>query len=267
MQIAAAFAGRDGDGAPGEGSSVASWRDHPWQLDRELRETRLALEQRIEKLEATVKPPESGSRFMKFVRWMGPALPTLIGSAVLLILGYMVKDSVDQSIRRQQLQMSFAKDAQEHLKVMATRETPITQVEQAAVSVATYGPSSTLLLVNEMRKGGNRAVGAEAGLQMVAIMDPEPVCRILERVLANRAKLLGWEEHMRLTRVLGVGDCREAAPMLRDHERAVAAAIAGNADDVKALVPNVPDSEQMEEWQAAIRNTLTLLRASRRKEG
>jgi hypothetical protein len=242
---------------------MASAQERPWQLRRDLEKTIRTLAGRVEKLEASAAKPEAPkSRLARFVAWMGPALPTLIGSIVLLILGYMVKDSVDQSIRRQQLQMSFAKDAQEQLKAMGTRETAITQVEQAAVLVATFGPSAVLPLVNELRHGGNRAIGAQAGLEVVAIMEPETVCPILRRLLSNPSKLFSSEGHRAIARVLAVGGCRDAIPLLRQHERLVAAAAEGKADGVeglKALVNNIPDAEQLETWRRALRDSLEVL--------
>jgi hypothetical protein len=233
------------------------------RLRRELAEMRRSLAGRIEALESGAQKARAKSPVGRAIAWMGPALPSMISSIVLLALGFMVKDSVDLAIRRQQLQMSFAKDAQEQLKLMAARDSAVTQVEQAAVLVASFGPSSVLPLVNELRHGGNRALGAETGLQLVAIMDPETVCPMLARVLANPARLLGWEEHMRIARVLGAGQCVKVLPLLRRHEAAIAEASAGKPEAARKLVRDAPDAEQLDTWRKSVAEVAALLAAEK----
>ena len=76
------------------------------RIELELERLRPSLHDRLEKLEkAADQPAKKG--LARVLAWMGPALPQLITSLVILFVGLKVKDSVDRVIKQQQLQLSY----------------------------------------------------------------------------------------------------------------------------------------------------------------
>ena len=148
------------------------------RLEAEYESLKPSLHQRLERLEKVFeKPPRKG--FARLIAWMGPALPQLIGSAVILVLAFWVKDSVDLAIKQQQLHLSFVAEMKEQLEAMAKEDATLAEIERAAVLVAVFGQPAIMPLMNELRYGGNRAIGAETGLRSLAFMNQDAVCELM----------------------------------------------------------------------------------------
>jgi hypothetical protein len=190
-----------------------------WKLARELAQLRQTLERRVATLEgaAGLRPGRLG----RFAAFMGPALPQFITGLIVLVVGFALKDSVDLAIRQQQLQLSFVTSMKAGLDEMARERAPLASVEQAAVVLASFGRPAILPLINELRQGGNRTIGAEAGLATLALTEPEEVCRLVLRSLARSSQLFDAEGYGAAVRILVAGDCSRALDTLAAHaERA-----------------------------------------------
>lgn len=234
------------------------------RIEAELERLKPSLSERLEKLEklAAEKPAGGWSRFFK---WLGSALPTLLASAVMLFLGYWIKDSVDIAIKQQTLQLSYVKEMKEQLLAMANKDAAVEEVERAAVLVAGFGTPAVLPLMNELRYGGNRALGAESGLRSLAFMQPESVCPVVLRVLQSPARPLGWEGHAAAARTLAAGNCMDALPILKLHEAQLRPAENGTRVDVSALVADTPDLSQQKEWLKSLKSSVARLEASSKR--
>lgn len=182
----------------------------------EIELLRRSLVPRIDRLEAAARPAEAPKAWpARLVGWMGSALPQLIGSAVMLVLGFMVKDSVDFAIRQQQLQLSYLAQMKAELVEMAKTGAAAEDIERSAMLLAAFGRPAAMPLINELRYGGNRAVGAEAGLRALAFADPDSVCRLLLRAMESAAVGFDAESHAGAVRLLVASECTRALPMLR----------------------------------------------------
>ncbi len=234
------------------------------RLEAALDQLKPSLHDRLEKLEkVSEKPAKKGAA--RLVAWMGPALPQLIGSAVMLVIAFWVKDSVDLAIKQQQLQLSYVKEMNEQLVAMATTDAALADVERAAVLVAAFGQPAVMPLMNELRYGGNRALGAEAGLRSLAFMNPDTVCGLVPRVAGSPAKMLGWEGQMVSARILAAGSCASALKILREQERLVSEVRAGRAkpETLSAIVNDVPSVTQQKEWLKSLEESIAILSALR----
>ena len=232
------------------------------RIELELERLRPSLHDRLEKLEkAADQPAKKG--LARVLAWMGPALPQLITSLVILFVGLKVKDSVDLAIKQQQLQLSYVKEMKEQLVAMAATDAGLDAVERAAVLVAAFGQPAVMPLMNELRYGGNRALGAEAGLRSLAFMSPDAVCQIVPRVVASPARMLGWEGQMVAARVLAAADCAKALPLLREQERLLTDARAGKADSLSPIVNEVPSVTQQKEWLRSLQESIAILSGAR----
>lgn len=216
---------------------------------------RLQIHARLSRLEQSAdKPPSRG-----FVGWMGQALPQLITGVVLLVVGFWIKDSVDLAVKQQQLQLSYVKEMKDQLDAMAKKDADLQDVQRAAVLIATFGQPAVLPLMNEVRQGGNRTLGAEVGLRSLALMHPESVCDVVLRVVSNRARVLDWEAQMVSSRILAAAGCAKALPVLRKHKQALRAARDGKEDALSAIVREPPTLQQQKIWTESLEESIAIL--------
>lgn len=233
-----------------------------WQLGYE----RGQLLRRIERLEdqrlVANEPTSTGNRFLK---WMGPALPSLISSAALLLFGYLVKDSVDLAIRQQQLQLSYVKEMQPLLQQLGHTgegEVSLAGKEQIAILVAGFGESAVMPLANELRYAGNRLQSAEAGLRTLALTHSDAICRLLPPILGSAPPFLGWQGHQSASRILAAAQCVEAIALLQKHANVIKTPGAAGEAAVRNLVIDQPDVKNIKDWGSSIRASLAVLTAT-----
>jgi hypothetical protein len=230
------------------------------RLEAEYETLKPSLSQRLERLESVIeKPPRKW--FARLIAWLGPALPQLIGSAVLLILAFWVKDSVDLAIKQQQLQLSYVGEMKAQLETMAKEDATVAQIERAAVLIAAFGQPAIMPLMNELRYGGNRAIGAETGLRSLAFMNRDAVCELIPRIIKSPTRLLNWEGQMVSARIVAAGNCTSALASLQEQQILLKDAVNGNEEGLKKIVEIVPAVRQRKLWLASLQEAIRILSA------
>lgn len=231
-------------------------------VEAQLEQLKPSLSARITALEeaSTARVVEPRSAGARFLAWMGSEAPKLVAAAVMLFLTWGIKDSVDQAVSRQQLQLSFTKEMQAQLEKMADPNASKTDIERAALLMAAYGEPAVLPLLDELRYGDLRANGAEAGLRYLALVDPQGLCRVLPRVLTNRTRQFGWNTHLRVIRLIGESGCKDAGADLRRYRDA----LQGARDEAASAafferVADSPKADQVEQLDQALRRSLRLV--------
>lgn len=184
-------------------------------------------------------PPPPAPLPRRFIAWMGGELPKLVGAAVLLVLGFALKDSVDLALKQRQLDLSYSKEMQSLLQKMA-EQTEMNQLQATAIVLASYGEAALPALLSELRNTGLRADAAEQGLIALALRDPEPVCAALPRVLKLKSRQYDWQIHQKVVRMLGEQDCRDAVKPLLRYRILVDEAANGRPARFEALVRQAP---------------------------
>ncbi|RQS65767.1 hypothetical protein DID96_25410 [Burkholderia sp. Bp8963] len=237
---------------------MPSVEDRVDRIESELERLQPSLIHRLETLEANAQARPT-SRLARFLTWMGPALPSLFGSIVLAVLGYFIKDSVDLALQRQTVQLSYAKEMQAQLDVMAKADADVDTSERAAVLLSLYGEHAITPLLYEMRYGGNRALGAEAGLRALALTDAPSVCRVLPSVIERPTKQFGWEVHMRVIRVLGAAYCTKAEPLLVEYRRLVLDARQGKSVAYFDRIADTPKDDQFQQLSDTLDQNIKIL--------
>lgn len=231
------------------------------RLEAEVERLRPSLHERLERLEkAAGKPPARG--VARLFAWMGPELPKFLGAAVLLLIVYWVKDSVDLAVKQQQLQLSYVKEMKAELEAMAKEKAGAADIERAAILVSAFGQPAVLPLLNELRFGGNRALGAQAGLRWLAFMHPGTVCETVERAMSSPAKVFAWEAQMLSAGILAAANCRGALPLLRDQARELAAVRQGQAKAMSTVAGDMPEVQLQKDWQQSLQQAIDLLTAA-----
>lgn len=224
------------------------------RLEEALETLRPSLHERLEKLEAAAEEKPKNP-FLRFIEWMGPALPQLITGAVILGIAFLAKDSVDLAIKRQQVQLSYAKEMNEQLNAMAAPDATLEEIKRAAVLIATFGQPSLMPLMNELRHGGNRALGAEDGLRSLAFMKADAVCDVVPKIVGNPARMLGWEGHMVAGRILAVAGCGNALELLVKHRQLIDA----GDKSIATIVYDTPVVLQKKEWKRSLDQSIAAL--------
>ncbi len=236
--------------------------DDRWcELRGELAALRSSLTERIEKLESP-SPKEPPSLRQRLLDLLAQALVPIISGAVILLLGYAVKDSVDQALRREQLHLSYVSQMQELLEKMRTPAVTREQAESAAIVLATFGPPAAAPLVNELQFEGVRALAAQSGLRTMALIAPEKACELLTRILTNRSRLYRWETHKRAIALLGDLECTQATATLEDYHRTYRKALGEDAyrslDELIARDSRL-DRDSMDQIGKTLDETLAIL--------
>jgi hypothetical protein len=218
------------------------------------------LEQRVDRLEAMVSahleqtaekvalsPNQAvgggaAAGFGSFIKWMGAEAPKFLAAAVLLVMGYYIKDSVDLSIKQRQLDLSYAKEMQGFLQKMADESADTAQLESTAIVLASYGKAALPSLLNEMRHSGMRADAAATAMSLLGIIDHEAVCQALPSVLRSRGRQYEWQVHLKAVHLLADNNCTEAVKPLKKYREIVVQANNGQNAAFKDIVLKLPNA-------------------------
>lgn len=241
---------------------MALIEDRIARLETEMGHLKPSLNERVERLEGVIKQEIPLSR--QVLEILGKYLLPIISSIVIIVLGYWLKDSVDQALARQQLQLSYATEMQELLEKMSAPGAPRSRIEAAALVLATFGAHAVVPLTNELQlEGSLRASAAESGLRAMALTESGQACRILDKVLTNRTRLYRWETHRRVIRLLGDLHCRDSIPALSDYRDLIAEA---DHDDAaleryrsNLRRDSVPERDSIHQIRSTLQRSLGLL--------
>jgi hypothetical protein len=233
------------------------------RLEAEVAALKPSLAERLEKLEqANAAVTEDGLKpwWQRLLGWLGDEGPKFVTAVVLLVLGYWIKDSVDEAIKHQQLQLDFTKQMQSQLEILGDPASDKEKLERAATLVATYGAPAILPLLNELRYEGLRASAAERGLALLALSDPDALCRVLPRVLTNRTGQFTWSTHLRVIRLIGESGCTKAAAGLAEYLTQVRTARTGaSTTPYFDLVVDRPTPDQFDQLESALNRSLLII--------
>lgn len=240
---------------------MPSTEEHLQQLQNELDSLKITFGERLGKLEETNKTPSSLRE--RLLDILAQALVPIISGVVILLLGFAFKDSVDQALQREQLNLSYAEKMQQLLMQLRASDASRESAEAAALTLSTFGAPAVPPLVNALQYEGVTALAAESGLRGLALTAPEAACRTLEKVLSNRTRLFRWETHLRAIRLLGDLDCRDSLPALRSYQTRLTVAKANDQFQSYAALlhpQSHPDPDNMAQLRATLAQSLALLK-------
>lgn len=224
------------------------------RVEFELDRLRPSLNERLVRVEQVLQsadkkePPAAKGGFIgtmkagakRFFAWMGAEMPKFLTAFILLLFGWGIKDSVDLSIKQRQLDLSYTKEMQGLLQTMGKPDADMTQLQSAAVVLASYGAPALPSLLSELSQGGLREDAAITGIRSLALTQPAPVCEALPRVLSNRGRQFDWQAQMKVVALLGENDCTNAIKSLTVYREAVADAAQGKTAAFEAVVEALP---------------------------
>jgi hypothetical protein len=166
-----------------------------------------AIEARLRKIEERLAEGSGKGA----LAWILDVLKTLLPSIVLAILGFALKDTVDQALRAREIQLAAVKEMETLIPDLQKTDLVRADAQAKAAQLAAYGRYSVPFFLNILEVGNqNAAVGAEDGLRMVARSEPQVVCAALQPVILNRTGLYRWQTHLSALEILGQASCTKA---------------------------------------------------------
>jgi hypothetical protein len=166
-----------------------------------------AVEERLKRIEQKLDAKADKGAWA----WILDVLKTLLPSIVLAVLGFALKDTVDQALREREIQLEAVKEMEKLVPDLQKIDLVRPDAQAKAAQLAAFGRYSVPFFVNILEVGNqNAAVGAEDGLRMVARSEPAAVCVALETVIQNRSGLYHWQTHLSALEILGQAGCTKA---------------------------------------------------------
>jgi hypothetical protein len=166
-----------------------------------------AVDTRLKKIEDGLKEKSGKAAWA----WILDILKTLLPSIVLAVLGFALKDSVDQALKEREIQLAAVKEMEALAPDLQKTDLAKPDALAKAAQLAAYGRYSVPFFVNVLEVGNEYAVaGAEDGLRMVARSEPHAVCEAMQRVIQNRTGLYQWQTQLSGLKILGQAGCTKA---------------------------------------------------------
>jgi hypothetical protein len=166
-----------------------------------------SIDARLKTVEGKLEKGNSKGAFA----WILDVLKTLLPSIVLAIVGFALKDSVDQALREREIQLAAVKEMETLVPDLQKTDLDRANAQAKAAQLAAYGRYSVPFFVNILEVGNQYAqTGAEDGLRMVARSEPDAVCTTLRTVIQNRTGLYQWQTHLSALKILGQAGCTNA---------------------------------------------------------
>jgi hypothetical protein len=180
-----------------------------------------AVEARLKKIEEKLDGKEERGA----LSWILDLLKTLLPSVVLALIGFALKDTVDQALREREIQLEAVKEMEKLAPDLQKNDLVRIDAQAKAAQLAAFGRYSVPFFVNILEVGNqNAALGAEDGLRMVARSEPETVCSTLQAVIRSRSGLYHWQTHLAALKILGQARCTEACKVVEDYRDTMATA-------------------------------------------
>ena len=173
-----------------------------------------AVEARLKKIEEKLDGgPGKGA-----LDWVLDVMKTLLPSIVLAVLGFALKDTVDQALRQREIQLEAVKEMEKLAPDLQKNELDRVDAQTKAAQLAAFGGYSVPFFVNILEVGSqNGSAGAEDGLRMVARSEPEAVCSAMQGVVRSRSGLYKWQTHLAALRILGQAGCTASCRTVADY--------------------------------------------------
>jgi hypothetical protein len=178
-----------------------------------------ALEARLKKIEEKL----DGKEAKGVLAWILDVLKTLLPSIVLALLGFALKDTVDQALREREIQLEAVKEMEKLAPDLQKTDLVRIDAQAKAAQLAAFGRYSVPFFVNILEVGNqNAALGAEDGLRMVARSEPETVCSTLQAVIRSKSGLYHWQTHLAALKIVGQAGCAQACRDVADYRDTMA---------------------------------------------
>jgi hypothetical protein len=140
---------------------------------------------------------------------LGVFMP-LIQALLLASVGYYLTDSVNQTLRERELELSNVKEMRESLVKIYSPGVDRAELTASALALTAFGRYAVAPLIIALESGANQNIAAEQSLRALGTSRPDLVCRPVTRIVENRSQGYSVEALLSAVRLARTLDCREA---------------------------------------------------------
>jgi len=142
-------------------------------------------------------------------------LSKLLLPLLLFWLVFTFKDSVQQALEYQRLEVESAGAIKKILTTLHQEEVNMDEAMGSALTLSAYGSAAIMPLVGVLEHGSSNAeTAAKQGLFILGLSHPDTVSRSLGAVLSKRKGQFRWQTHQAVIDILGKVEYPEAREVL-----------------------------------------------------
>lgn len=157
----------------------------------------------------------------------------LLVPVVLFMLGYWLKDTVDQAFKERQLEQSGLAQVREQLTELYSEEVNAGDALRVALAIGAFGGVAAQPLIEAVNLGGDsRRAAATRGLLTAGLIDHDRVCEALAATVVDNQKIYQWWTKQDAAELMGFLKCihfrlqlRELCSLLKQGEDALRATV------------------------------------------
>jgi hypothetical protein len=186
-------------------------------------ESAFAIDARLRALDAKVSDlqPKTPGKWDKI-----QILGSYISGLLVLVVGYVINDSVTHALDRQKLDLEYASQIRDLILEFDKADT-VTAADANAIGLAMFGKYAIPPLLQRLNAGDVASNAAEKGLQLIAVNFGADACPRYEAILTDHGRLYSWQTHRTIIRVMGRGKCTVSLFALQKY-----------ADDLSVVTPD-----------------------------
>ncbi len=189
-------------------------------IDQRLR----ALDDRLLAAERAQSPPSNARQLREWMQALGPYIAPL----VVLVLGVLISNNIEDALKRETLDLQYAGGMRELIAGFDKAEDQ-GAADANAIGLAMFGRYAIVPLVERLERGDTAPVAAERGLRMIGANHAAAACPMFLAVLEDRGRRYRWQTHRTMVRLLGQSGCVDAIDGLARFAAAADAATASEA--------------------------------------
>ena len=178
------------------------------------------------------------------------AIPVLV-----VFITWAIKDSVDASLKRREIDVATGKAMQEVLTSLGKQGVTQESADGAALVLASMGAPSIPLLIREYNFGTTEAsLAADKALSVLSMTHPVDLCESLRVVINDKGKRFRIETHGIAVKHIGETQCPDSVKLLNNLKE-----LLGNANNVRGRFSPDPTPAALDELRNGVNNALSLL--------
>jgi len=187
-------------------------------------------------------------------------LSPFVTAIVIFIVTFVLKDSVQQALSKEQLHLTGVKDMEE--QVLALRKPDVTKdaAMASAMTLAAFGHYAIPSLLSVLELGDDvRAPAAEEALRAIGENEPADTCRPMTRILQDTSGRYFFLTHEAALRVIAAAKCTDARPVVSAYQAELDRVAPGELAAFGTRFMEPVQRDNLEEMKAQARATLRAL--------
>jgi hypothetical protein len=209
------------------------------------------LTQRIGAVEELfLEPSRAMDRRLAWAKVFVPALTPM----VLLLFGFLLKDSYERAMNERELELSQASEMRELLLTLEREDVKQTEANAAAMTLAAFGRPALQPLIQILDHDGTvRPLAALRAIRAVGMAHHDATCLQLDKTLGTSHRVYSWQTHKKVIQLVGELECWQVYGTLGQYGTYIDQASGEGLGSYREIVRGHPDLKDIpglkEEWE------------------